>query len=178
MEESVEICCPSCGKGGKLIRREYNLPGYGNVLLVSFKCNHCGYKKSDLLYLEFKEPRRLKYKILTRKDLHAKIYRSPYAIIRIPELGIEITPGPASESFITNVEGLLMRVLEKANMITDENPEAEYKLTKIKAAMRGELSFTVIIEDTSGISKIIPIHSSNLIVEKLEKKSRSNNKYN
>ena len=43
-------------------------------------------------------------------DLDARVIRSSSGTLRIPELGVDIEPGFASESYISNVEGVLDRV--------------------------------------------------------------------
>jgi zinc finger protein len=88
--------------------------------------------------------------------------------IKIPELGVEITPGPACEGFVSNIEGVLdriERVVEAALRWSEgeEKENARALLSRIAQARKGALPFTLILEDPSGNSAIIS--------EKAQKKS-------
>jgi len=107
-----------------------------------------------------RKPVRYEFKVKNRDDLDARVVRSTSGTIRIPELGIDIEPGPASESFVSNIEGVLERVEEILQnvMLWDEKEKTERAqellsiLEKIKA---GEYEITVVIEDPLGNSAII-----------------------
>ena len=51
-------------------------------------------------------------------------YRPGVATIKIPHI-TTITPGPASNGYITNIEGLLNRVKEKIERVRDNSDEKE-----------------------------------------------------
>jgi zinc finger protein len=80
----------------------------------------------------------------------------------LPEWGIDVEPGPTAESFITNIEGILYRVrmvVETARKFADlevEKARATEILVEMKAALRGEFSFTLVMEDPAGVSGILP----------------------
>jgi zinc finger protein len=80
----------------------------------------------------------------------------------MPEFGIDVEPGPAAESFISNVEGVLLRtrpVVETAIRFAETESERERGndiLEMIDNAMNGELPFTLILEDPVGVSGILP----------------------
>ena len=82
--------------------------------------------------------------------------------MRFPEFGIDVEPGPAAESFVTNVEGVLLRlvpVVESAIRFADlesEKERGEDILQMIDKAREGHLAFTIIFEDPAGISGILP----------------------
>jgi zinc finger protein len=99
-------------------------------------------------------------KVRSTDDLDARVVRSTSGTIRIPELGIEIEPGPASESFISNVEGVLERVEEILDMVTrwgeeDKTARALELLSTIEKTRAGEYEITLVIEDPLGNSAII-----------------------
>ena len=82
------------------------------------------------------------------------------ATIKIPELGVQIDPGPACQGFVTNIEGVLDRIenIVRGALIWAENEERENATTlldQIARARAGALPFTLIIEDPSGNSAII-----------------------
>jgi zinc finger protein len=82
------------------------------------------------------------------------------ATIKIPELGVQIDPGPACQGFVTNIEGVLDRIenIVRGALIWAENEERENAITlldQIARARLGAMPFTLIIEDPSGNSAII-----------------------
>ncbi len=106
------------------------------------------------------EPVHYELEIRREEDLNARVVRSTSGTIRIPELGIDIEPGPASESFVSNIEGVLERVEEVLEMVqrwgekekVERASELLFMIERIKA---GEYEITVIIEDPLGNSAII-----------------------
>jgi len=78
----------------------------------------------------------------------------------IPELGVEIDPGPACEGFVSNVEGVLARIDDVlAGVLTwaegEERENAIALRTRIELAREGSLPFTLSIEDPTGNSAIV-----------------------
>jgi zinc finger protein len=94
--------------------------------------------------------------------LRVRVIRSGSGTIRLPEFGIDVEPGPAAESFISNVEGVLLRtrpVVETAIRFAESEEEREKGneiLEMIDKSMKGEMPFTLIIEDPVGVSGILP----------------------
>jgi zinc finger protein len=80
----------------------------------------------------------------------------------MPEFGIDVTPGPAAEAFISNVEGVLARtrpVVESAiNFAETDEQRARGKdvLDMIDRALDGTFPFSLILEDPAGVSGILP----------------------
>ena len=90
--------------------------------------------------------------------------RSTSGTIRIPELGIDVEPGPASEAYISNVEGVLQKVRDIVVFATKSAMDAgaeenvrrgECILERIGRAMEGEGPLTLILEDPLGNSAIV-----------------------
>lgn len=148
--------CPICQTGKlTILHAVEDVPGFGRIVLLTFKCNSCGYRAVDILPVEEREPAAYIAHISSPEDLKIKVLRASTGFVEIPELGVEIKPGPAAQGFITNVEGLLARVEEAASALQGD-PEAEGRLKafleKLREAMEGRLAFTVIIRDPSGAS--------------------------
>jgi zinc finger protein len=151
--------CPLCHKELLTNWVPDNIPFFGEVMHITSLCE-CGFRYSDTLILAQRKPVRYELKIKNQDDLDARVVRSTSGTIRIPELGVNIEPGPASESFVSNIEGVLDRVEEILGMVTrwDEKEKTERALEllsileKIKA---GNYEITVIIEDPLGNSAII-----------------------
>jgi zinc finger protein len=160
VQPSALYNCPVCGCGIDMRAHQDNIPYFGDILEVSIVCN-CGFKYVDVIILGQKEPLRHSKKISCESDLCTRVIRSTSGTIRIPEWGIDIEPGPASESYITNVEGIIERLQSIVNMAkkwseTDEERQrAEALLGTMSEARDGKADFTIVIEDPLGNSAFI-----------------------
>ncbi len=127
-------------------------------MLITSQCE-CGFRHSDTLILSQHKPTRYELKVRTQEDLNARVVRSSTGRIRIPELGIDIKPGIASEAFVSNIEGVLERVKDVLEMTMrwgeNEKTRAKQLLSIIERIKQGEVEVTVIIEDPLGNSAII-----------------------
>jgi zinc finger protein len=151
--------CPLCSKELVTNWVKDNIPFFGEVMHITSRCE-CGLRYSDTMIMAQKNPVRYEMTVSTKDDIDARVVRSTSGTIRIPELGVDIEPGPASESFISNIEGVLDRVSGILEMVvrwdeegkTQRAQELQSSIEKIKA---GEFEITVIIEDPMGNSAII-----------------------
>ncbi|RLG55768.1 MAG: hypothetical protein DRN88_05245 [Candidatus Hydrothermarchaeota archaeon] len=159
--------CPICKK--KTLNFSYHshkIPYFGEVLETVVSCNKCNYKHSDVLILEEKEPAKYILEITCAEDLNIRVIRSSKGVIKIPELGVTITPGAFCNGFISNVEGILLRVEEVVKFASSWNKEkAEEILSKIEEIKKGKKKVHLILEDASGNSAIV---SKKVRKEKLE----------
>ena len=156
--------CPHCYKESlEVYEVLYSIPNFGNVLLISNTCSNCGFKFVDLQYLEQKKYYKIMYSIEDKRDIYETlIFRSKTCKISSPELGFNISPGIASEPMITTIEGLLNKVKDYAITMYVLNEDVETKnkviefLETIDKALKGEIKFTIILEDPLGNSAIKP----------------------
>jgi zinc finger protein len=151
--------CPLCSRELVTNWVEDNIPFFGEVMHITSVCE-CGFRYADTLIMTQRAPVRYELKIRNQDDLDARVVRSTSGTIRIPELGIDIEPGPASESFVSNIEGVLDRVEEMLQnvMLWDEMEKTERAkelLSAIEKIKAGKYGITVIIEDLLGNSAII-----------------------
>ena len=97
--------CPMCNKNTlTLIEQEREIPYFGVVYLFSMNCKGCGYHKADIEAAEKKDPCKYTLDVKTEEDLKIRIVKSGEATLKIPRI-MTISPGPASNGYITNVEG-------------------------------------------------------------------------
>ena len=156
-----EVTCPLCGGKATTTYLTYEVPVLGPLHISSFLCTRCGYKHSDVTPSGTGKAKKQVFKVKSKRDLYARVVRACTATIKIPELGVEIKPGPAAELFITNVEGVLNRVesalksLAVLGAVKDQK-SLEKALEKVKMAKAGNLEITIILEDPVGVSAIIP----------------------
>ena len=154
------ILCPICGRELKTFVTTYDAPFFGRVLITSISCE-CGFRHADSIVVDTKEPTRYTIKI-NRHNLFTKVIRSTSGTIRIPEIGVSIEPGPASQAFITNLEGVLDRIegiVKTAMRWNSEDEEkvrrCEWILEKIRNTIEGDEELTLILEDPFGNSLIV-----------------------
>ncbi len=154
---------------------EKDIPYFGRVYLFSMSCSACKFFKADVESAETKEPMRCTFEVQNEKDLSVRVVKGSEAIIKIPQLKMEVTPGPASNGYITNVEGVINR-FEKIVQDERDNEEdegvrkkAKLLLKKIWKVKLGEVPLKIIIEDPSGNSAII---SERTVVEKLKEAAK------
>jgi zinc finger protein len=156
-----KVMCSCCGEKTLEVKEVYTeIPRFGKLIIISMLCEKCGYRLNDIIPLEYKGPSRIEYKVKELKDLSAKVIRSKSSKIIIPELGLELLPGPKAEAFITNIEGVLDRFLGIAEYLYEiskgiKRKKALEAINKIKLAMEGKIEFTVILEDETGNSAIL-----------------------
>lgn len=151
---------------------EGRYPLFREIMYISAKCK-CSFRFADTLSLSSKEPVRYEISVETQEDLDARVIRSTSGTIRIPEMGIAIEPGMASESYITNIEGVLHRVrsvLMTASRWVQEDEDkfsrSQELLCMLEEVIAGKKKIIVIIEDPFGNSAII---SKKAITTKLSK---------
>jgi zinc finger protein len=152
--------CPSCSDEIEYRYQTEDIPYFSDILIISASCPNCGYRYVDTQLLKSGEPSRHTLPVAGAEDLDIRVVRSMTASLAIPELGVEINPGPACTGFITNIEGVLDRigqVVETAQRWGDEiqKENARALLERIGQARAGSLPFTLILEDPSGNSAII-----------------------
>jgi zinc finger protein len=153
---------------------EYNVDHFGAVLFNITRCPRCGYRHSDVLSLEAREPTLIQAKINSLADLDIKVIKSGTATIKIPEFGATITPGPNSEGFITNVEGVLAKVEDALTFMlssadADRVKIGEKILEQIRYARDSDPHFTLVIEDPLGNSALVASDTSEIDKRRLTK---------
>jgi len=153
--------CPVCNTEIEYIYQTEDIPYFFGLLIISTRCPACGFRFVDTELLKHAEPSRWEFSILSPGDLSARVVRSMNGTITIPELGVEISPGPACEGFVSNVEGVLARVekvIESVILWAEEEEERSRAcalLEKIAEVKEGRFPVTLIIDDPTGNSAIL-----------------------
>ncbi|HML05317.1 MAG TPA: ZPR1 zinc finger domain-containing protein [Methanobacterium sp.] len=154
--------CPVCESKGtvELISKTEEIPYFGEIMESTIICSQCGYKHSDTICLEQKEP--VRYSITIKKDnLNARVVKSQTATVSIPELGLQVEPGTKCQGYVSNIEGILNRFEDAVKTALNFVEEDESKsnalkiLEEIKKVKNGEREVEIIIEDPFGHSIII-----------------------
>src|SRR3989344_4541204 len=154
-----------------LTEDETEIPYFGKAFLFSMDCSNCKAHKADVEAAEIKEPTKYTITVDSEKDMQIRVIKSSNATVKIPQMRMSVTPGPASIGYISNIEGLLDRfkeIIEGEKEVAEEQEEKKHaknllkKLWKVKL---GEIPLKIIIEDPTGNSAII---SDKAKIEKLK----------
>lgn len=156
----IPIDDPECGSGGymKILRRVD--PTAGPQISIIAMCPERGYRYFEEIPENIGGDRVLVIKVNGYEDLSRVFMRSKNATIMIPEIGLVSTPRSAAADEILTVDGVLERYIDHLEPICEstENPDKCREVVEwMRRAMRGEESFTLIIEDPTGRSKEISI---------------------
>ncbi|MFP4654975.1 MAG: ZPR1 zinc finger domain-containing protein [Methanohalobium sp.] len=157
----TETYCPLCNDKLAIHWQSDHIPYFDEILYMSARCR-CGFKFADTMITSQRDPVHYELTIENAEDLYAKVVRSTSGTIRIPEFGIAVEPGPASESYITNAEGLLNRVKSVIQTAAEWSKEDEDKYNhclEIEKALddtiEGNQKLMIEIDDPLGNSTII-----------------------
>ncbi|MBU0614617.1 MAG: ZPR1 zinc finger domain-containing protein [Nanoarchaeota archaeon] len=153
--------CPMCMKDTlTLLEEETEVPYFGKTFIFSMTCSSCHYHKADVEAAETKEPAKYTLDITSTEDLNIRVIKSSEGTVKVPYIST-IEPGPASDGYVTNVEGILNRIKEQIQKVYEseedkDNKNAAYKLIKkINRILWGSEKGKLIIEDPTGNSAII-----------------------
>ncbi len=160
--------CPVCkGKDTlEMTTKTENIPYFGEIMESTLLCTECGYRHSDTICLDQKEP--VRYSLEIKKDkLNVRVVKSQSATLSIPELGLKVEPGPKSQGYVSNVEGVLNRfesaVATALGWAEDEQikENALKILEKIENVKTGTETATLVVEDPFGHSIIVDENAEN-----------------
>lgn len=162
----MKIDCPVCGgkNTATYTTQTHELAYFGEIVESTIQCDKCGFRHNDILATEQKDPAKHSV-IISKKNLDSRVVRSQTATVSLPEIGIKVEPGPKSEGYISNVEGVLVRFIEATeralNMFTDDASQENGKrvLEDLNKVLSGEKETLLLIEDPFGQSKIMDVRA-------------------
>jgi len=160
MPTVIESLCMNCHEQGTTRLLFTTIPFFKEVIIMSFRCPHCGYSSNEIQPGGAVQDRGCIYNFSLNKseDLQRHIVKSESAVIRIPELEFEI---PKGKGVLTTLEGLLSTVIENLSDSQEDRRKAtpeiadqvELFMTKLSGYSQGSsLPFTLVIDDPSGNS--------------------------
>lgn len=166
--------CPICVQN-RATFSEYEIDDAfaGPIAIFSIKCNACGFKNSDLEFIEHGEPCEYSLEVSCIDDLKIRVIKSGSCEIKIPSFRISVDSSMGSEGFISNVEGVLNRFKEQVEFLKEDSELDKLQRKKLKNILKGidevfagEKPITIKLIDPTGNSAII---SNKVIVKKLKK---------
>ncbi|KAL8769524.1 MAG: hypothetical protein Q9209_004585 [Squamulea sp. 1 TL-2023] len=168
---SLPTPCPGCTKPAHLNLQLLNIPFFKQVVVSAVMCTECNYRSSDVktggeipplgkkIYLDVREP----------LDLQRDILKSETCFLKIDEIDVEVAPGTMGGRF-TTVEGLLMQIRDdtRGTVFDTDDPDGSGGdsmpapkreawnrfFEKIDKAIKGELEYTILLEDPLGNSYV------------------------
>ena len=165
--EQVEIevqdteTCPICHEKKLILTEaERDIPYFGQVYLFSMTCSSCKFHKADVEAAEQKPPIKCSLEISSPDDMKIRVVKSGQGTVKIPHIA-SIEPGPASNGYVTNVEGILVRIKQQVESLAESEDEDETRqkarklVKKINRIIWGEEKAKLIIDDPTGNSAII-----------------------
>ncbi|KAF7306282.1 Zinc-finger protein ZPR1 [Mycena indigotica] len=178
--EEIESLCMKCHEQGVTRMLLTSIPYFREVIVMSFRCEHCGWTNNEVQAASTIRPEGTVYtaRILNRSDLDRQIVRSPTCEVYLAEY--ELTLPPSSRGQLTTVEGLLRDVVTDLSMdqplrriqdpagydkieeligklkeiVIDDDEEATEPLSATKKAELPMPAFTIRLNDPAGNSWI------------------------
>ncbi|CAK7275495.1 nucleolar zinc-finger protein [Sporothrix epigloea] len=162
--EEIESLCMNCHDNGMTRLLLTRIPYFREVIVMSFRCEHCGFQNNEIQAAGSVQTRGVHYELrLTNlDDFSRQVVKSDTAVAKFIEVDIEI---PAGRGQLTNVEGVLSGVVEDLEMDQDarkeQQPEVWEKINEVVAKARAMLAgesfpFRISLDDPAGNSWIAP----------------------
>ena len=171
--------CPICHeKQLTLIEDEQEIPYFGKVFLFSMECAACKFRKADVEAAARKEPTKYTLEVDSEEDMKIRVVKSSEATVKIPQMKMSVTPGPVSEGYISNIEGVLTRfekvIEDEKETAEDEDvkKQAQKLLKKLRRVKWGQEKLKIILEDPSGNSAIISEKAHVETLKSVEKQAK------
>jgi zinc finger protein len=162
--------CPICHqKTLDLMEGEIDIPFFGKTLIFSMNCSSCNFHKADIEAEEQKPPCKCSIEVSGEADMKIRVVRSSQATVKIPHI-VTIEPGPGSNGYVTNIEGIIERVKHEIQTAANGEEDEETKkkarnmIKKLNRVVWGSEKLKISLEDPSGNSAII---SDKTVVGKL-----------
>lgn len=150
----IKVDCPVCGKKAFVIRSLiYNIPSYGETLLISGKCESCGYRFTFTTPYKLGKGRVIEFVVKEPEDFNTLLYIGENTDIEIPEIGFQFLSTEYEPGFITTVEGLLLRIKERLEILC-EGMQCNSYMEKINRGIEGKIMLTLRLIDRYGRSEI------------------------
>lgn len=162
--DEIESLCMNCHEDGVTRLLLTKIPFFREIVIMSFSCEHCNFKNSEIQSAGEIQPRGYKYtfRVDKEEDLQRQVVKTDGCVFRIEDMDLEIPPGKGQ---FTNIEGIVSAVrddlasLQEARM--EQMPEVGEKVAGVIRSLTDMLEgrsypFTVSADDASGNSWIEP----------------------
>ncbi|KDO34315.1 hypothetical protein SPRG_19130 [Saprolegnia parasitica CBS 223.65] len=160
----IESLCINCYDNGMTKLLLTRIPYFREVILMSFECEHCGFKNSEIQFGGSIQEKGVRMELLVenREDLNRQLIKSDTASVYFPEIDFEV-PAKTQQGTINTIEGLISKSIEGLRANQEErrliDPATTAKIDEFLAnlalmAAGITLPFTVVVTDPAGNSHI------------------------
>ncbi|KAI0715986.1 zf-ZPR1-domain-containing protein [Cerioporus squamosus] len=132
--QEIESLCMRCEEQGVTRLLLTTIPYFREVIVMSFRCEHCGFSNNEVQSAGTIRPEGVVYTVhvLSRDDLNRQIVKSNTCTVSIPEIELTIPPGRGQ---LTTIEGLIRDIVTDLSadqpLRRVENPAAYEKIESI-----------------------------------------------
>lgn len=166
--ESLCMACHENGKeqNGKTTILMTKIPFFKEMIVMSFRCDDCGYRNNEVQSGGRVETNGVKVIAIVdgARDLNRQVVKSEHCTVKIPELDFEIPPQTQKGS-LTTVEGLIQKAADGLRHTAELNAETNPEWAEAVQAFCAEKlepivkrKFQLILDDPSGYSTIENLH--------------------
>lgn len=155
----LESLCLQCRNNGTTRLLLITIPFYKEVVVMSFRCDNCGWQNNELQPAATIQPTgvRFELQVRTKEDLNRQVVKTKDAVVTVPDVELEI-PARTQEGSITTVEGLLQRAVAGLETSLSESPESDARdklsdfVARLKELQKLVKPFHLVVDDPSGNS--------------------------
>lgn len=174
----------SCHEQGKTKMLLRTIPFFKDIVVISFLCDHCGFKNHEFTPLTplADQGVKLTLKVSKAEDLNRMIIANTSSVLYLPDIDFEVPKIP--KGMVTTIQGALNNFVEDLSLLQDQRKEAAPdvhakvqetidKLSLMAEADPSVLPFFLVLNDPTGHSFIAnpfaPLQDVNLKEEHYER---------
>lgn len=161
--------CMNCHEDGLTKLLLTVIPYFREVILMSFECEHCGCKNSEVQFggKVQEQGAKIELELTQIEDLNRQLIKADAGVIYFPSLDFEI-PRETQRGSINTIEGVLQKAIEDLRENQEHRRETDLETSKkiddfiAKLALMSAgitLPFTIVLDDPSGNSHIENPHA-------------------
>lgn len=169
--------CPECKyEEAVVIAHILDIPFYDDFTMVSVNCPKCKLRVNDFFNADSKGHIKSTYPIDDASDKTTKVVRASDGYVSIPELGVSIDPVSGANTWVRNVEGILDDIKSKLIIALRDIDDEEIRektverIELVNKMINHQVKYTVIVEDKTGNSVILPADENKLVIELIEER--------
>ncbi|KAE8891036.1 Zinc finger protein [Phytophthora fragariae] len=166
---TMESLCMNCHEDGTTKLLLTMIPYFREVILMSFECEHCGFKNSEVQFggTVQEQGAKVELEVTDKEDLNRQLIKADAGVVYFPELDFEI-PRETQRGSINTIEGVLQKAIEDLRENQEHrreiDPETTEKIDEFiaKLALMSagiSLPFKIVLDDPSGNSHIENPHA-------------------
>ncbi|GBG27334.1 Zinc finger protein ZPR1-like [Hondaea fermentalgiana] len=112
MPTEMESLCMECHKKGTTRLLFTDIPFFREIILMSFRCPHCGWSNNEIQSGSRVQDRGTKYRLRleSEEDFQRQLVKSDHATLTVEELEFEI---PKGKGCFSTIEGILRTALDE-----------------------------------------------------------------